>query len=273
MGIWSADYDVYEVHDSIDEDISEDGINCSVSLHCAANQRHLVARELMSTRHQWPYLPASLAPVATRVKIKLFPSVTTTDVTGQGLVYDMAVLGVTYTTDIKDALSEELVPSVRFVRRDHRGYVWREPNDDLDVNEPGDPITEEEAPAVQEFNMVLVRTHYDIDLGSMPTNWKKYIGKVHNKTFTSPILQEEFEAGSLRFDTPRVSRTVRTDEKEQLNLQTRWAYREQGWNKFYRPASDTYEPILRLDDESEDTYVVHNNFPLEDLTPVFFNDE
>lgn len=269
---WHPTENVYEAFDSLDEDMTEDGITCSIDLHVKANKRHIVARDLMTGRKKWPYLPEDIAPVITRCKIKHIPSSIGSD--GQGINYDTSVLSCTFTTDIKDALSEELVPSQRFVRQDHRGYFWRLANTDLTKNEPDDPITEEEAPGKQEFGMVLVRTHYDIAVGSLPSNWKQYIGKTHSKQFRSTLLQDDFAPGTLRFDAPKVSRTVRTDSKVQLNLTTRWSYKENGHNKFYRPATDSYEPILKLDptlaDDAEDAYVVHENFPQQDLTAVFF---
>jgi len=270
---WHASIPVAEVFDTVDEDLTEDGITASVDLHVAANRRHVVARDLLVGRKLWPYLPPDISPAISRIKIKLFPSALRSE--GQGIVYDMATLSCTFTTDIKDALSEELVPSVRFVKQDHRGYYWREPNADPEINEPGDPITEEEAPGRQEFGMVLVRTHYDVLRENMPTNWKAFVGKVHNAPYTSLLLKDTYAEGTLRFDAPKISRTVRTDNRVQLNLTTRWSYKEQGWNKFYRPASDTYEPILKVDPalaaDADPVYVRHENFPEANLSPVFFN--
>lgn len=278
MATWSDTVPCNEVHGSIDEDFTDDGITCSVELHCAAGQRHVLIRDLKKERRPWPYLPVAIAPVVSRIKSRLFPSGGTTDASGQGIVYDMAVLTVTFTTDIKNKLSEELVPSVQFQRQDHKGYYWRKPNDDDSVNEPDDAVTEEEAPGKQQHGLVLTRTHYDVDINSLPTNWKQFVGKVHNQAYNSVLLNETFAPGTLRFDAPKISRSVRTDEEVELSLTTRWAYNEQGWNKFYRGANDTYQPILKLvkgnkeldpeDPLYKDNYQVWENYPAANLTQV-----
>ncbi len=81
---------------------------------------------------------------------------------------------------------------------------------------------------------------------SVPAGFISDPGKVHNASYTSLSLGLTFPAETLLFLPNPVSQTSTTAGNTGYNYAVKFAYKPQGWNKFYRPNSNSYENIYNL---------------------------
>lgn len=231
---WSS-VDCVEIHGTAVEDWSlESGVQASVVLECLASDKQALIADLLDTPRPFAHL-ASLAtpPKAYHVSAKPIP--TGVPEADQAYNWEYYELTVKYTTDPKRQLfSERIEPQAEFQRLDHRYFRWSS----------GAPLTDAEAPGLLKRSLSLIRQYYNA--ASVPGAFLTGIGFVHEDAFASTELGITFAAETLLFCPNPVERTVTTAGSNGYNYSLKFAYKPGGWNKFYRPSTNTFENIYDL---------------------------
>jgi len=255
MGIYApsfTDDEVCEESGQISENFSPDGITCSVVLACAWSIRHDVVTDIVGGKEYWPHGSFVKRPFAVSAAIVPRPAKGTT--TGQSIDYPQALITVNYERkklDPEQLASESLEPTAEFITQDHKRYVWG--------SSTGNPLTEAEAPGRIVRGLNLVRTIYK--LPSVPVSLLSLPGTCNDTSYVSSLLGLTFPAETLLFSPPTLDRTIETDGSEGFNLSLKFSYKPEGWNKFWRAESESYEEIY--DTQSE---AVYKNYPLADFS-------
>lgn len=242
MGFYSA-IDCAEVHGSLTEDFSiEGGIQASVVLECDAGNKDALIDDLISNQREWPGLtgwvvrPRAFAATAT-------PFSTNQPVVGQSYVWDTYRVAVKYSTDANRTLfSESIEPTAEFVRLDHRFFRWSS----------GVPLTEGEAPGVLRRELKLVRKNFNEF--AVPTAVLTLPGAVNNAPYTSSMLGLTFNSETLLFAPEPVDRTVTTAGSSGYNYTLAFHFKPNGWNKYWRPQSQSWESIYLADGTEYKSY-------------------
>jgi hypothetical protein len=223
MATYSA-VDCTEEHNTAQEDFdAETGFGASVTLRCLWSDRLLLMDDILSNSRTWPYNAKAQAHRATSVPA---PSQYTTS--GQGAEYIHALVTVEYSTKIKDLISESLEPAVEFLTTDHKQFRW--------ASVDGEPLLESEAPAVQYKTMNLARTLYQ--LPAIPAAVLTCVGCSNSASYTSALLGLTFGVETLLFQPPTTNRAIKTSGTDGWTLNTKFTFKPQGWNKFWRPGKD-----------------------------------
>lgn len=233
MVTWSA-IACAEEHNTATEGADlENGISASVTLRCAyANRWALVDSMLGVTL--WPYAGGANAPVATTATIR--PMAGTYVADGQACVYTDSLVTVNFSNNVKDLLSESLEPTAEFLTLDYKRFRWSAPQ--------GDPILEGEAPGRQLRGLNLVRTMYRRP--SVPAECLTRVGYVNQATYTSALLGLSFPAETMLFNPPNTSRSIKTDGTEGWTITTKFSVKPQGWNKYWRMKTNSWERMYLL---------------------------
>lgn len=227
MSIYSA-VDCAEEHASVSESMNlTEGVAAQVTLRCAFADRFLLMADLLGNSRVWPNGGFVIPPVAATCASKPFPAQYLT--IGQACVYEYALVEVNYSHKIVDLISESLEPTAEFVTVDHRQFRW---NTAL-----GPVLLEGEAPGLLVKGCNLVRTFYQ--LPSLPTDMLDLVGTCNSAPYVSTLLGVPFAAETLLFQPPTMNRTFTTTGTNGWTLQTKFAYKKQGWNKFWRAAANS----------------------------------
>lgn len=258
MGLYSA-VTCYEEHGSATESYDDSGMKASVKLRCAWSNRHLLAADLLFNGRVWPNSSYTIWPRARTVAIAPEGPVS---VSGQSMVYEWAILTVNYTTEqdegpsATDLVSESLEPTVKFAKLDHRNFRWGGP--------AGNPLLEGEAPGKLVKGMNLVRNIYRVP-GPLPADLINLVGSVNDADYTSAILGLTFPQDTLLYNPPQMRRTISTAGTEGWNLTLKFTYQENGWNKYFRSATNVYEQIYPYGDSNP-----FENYPQDDFSAFLF---
>lgn len=230
MGVYSA-IDCAEEHASVNETYElETGLSATVTLRCAWADRFLLMEDIMG--RVWPHASGAWANKASSV-----PDKSNYVEVGQSADYVHALVTVNYGTKVKDLFSESLEPTAEFVTGDHKGFRWSAVN--------GDPLLEGEAPGYLRKGLNLVRTLYQ--LAAIPASTLTCVGKSNSAAYVSGMLGLTFAAQTLLFQPPTMNRTFKTTGTEGWTLQTKFAYKPETWNKFFRSKTNSWETIVNVD--------------------------
>jgi len=152
------------------------------------------------------------------------------------------------------AISESLQPTAEALKLDHTLFYW---------SVGGDALKPDEAPVrvVQRMSYSLTRHN----LLTVPMEAYTSIGKCNSDVVT-PILMSSlsFAVNTLLFQPPRINLSADEFGKPQFDVTYGFAYKEEGWRKYWRPDSKAYEQIKLVSDDS--VY----NVPAEMAFSVFF---
>lgn len=236
MPTWST-VSCAEVHGTASEDWSnESGIQASVQLDCLASDKNDLILDLLSTPRPFAHLSSlTKPPTAFRVTAVPRPHSADTDIDEQVYSWTDYRLTVQYTTDPRRTVfSERIEPQAEFQRLDHRYFRWAS----------GAPLTDAEAPGLLKRSLNFVRQFYNMP--SVPAAILSGVGCVHNGPVTSTELGLTFPAETLLFLPNPIETTVTTGGTTGYNYTLKFAYKPGGWNKFYRPSTNTYESIYNL---------------------------
>lgn len=249
MGFYSS-IDCQEVYGTRRENTSiEGGIQASVQLKVVASLKDALLFDLLSNQRDWPNMLVINPPRAYSASSSPFSS--NSPVEGQSYRYDHYLVDVQYTTDPdKTLFSESIEPTAEFVRLDYRFFRWSS----------GAPLTEGEAPGILRRELKLVKKYYNKMFVPAETITKP--GSVHNAPYTSPLLGLTFPAETLMYAPDPVDRTVLTSGTAGFNFTNSFHYKPNGWNKYWRPQTQSWESIY-LADGTE-----YKSYPPEDLSAV-----
>lgn len=226
MGIYSA-VDCAEEHATVTESMTlETGVAATVTLRCLWADRFALMADLLATPRVWPNGGFVVPPKAATASSKPFPTNYLT--VGQACEYQHALVTVNYSHKIVDTISESLEPTAEFVTVDHKQFRW---NDAF-----GPVLLEGEAPGFLVKGCNLVRTFYNQP--ALPPNMLDLIGKSNGAIYNSVLLGVSFPIETLLFQPPTMNRTFTTTGTNGWTLQTKFAFKPQGWNKFWRAAAN-----------------------------------
>lgn len=248
MGIWST-IDCEEVHTSDSENYSiEGGFQASVTLKVSAANKDALIDDLLGNQREWPRSTFPTKPRAFSASVSGFYS--ESPVIGQTYVYDEYLATIQYSTDPnKTIVSETIEPDAEFIRLDHRNFRW---------SSDGAPLTEGEAPGFLQTSMKLIRKYFNqIEVPTLLLT----PGVVHNAAYVSS-LGLTFPAETLLLTPQPISRTVTTAGSEGFNFSVGFSYKPNGWNKYWRPDTQTWDRIILANGTA------YNSYPLVDLTGV-----
>ena len=253
-----GDDEVCEVPGTREEVDTDEGMTCTVQLQCAYGIRRDVMADIIGGRVYWPLLTGlTKPPFAVSGSAKGFEQKTTS--TGQTLDYEMATLTINYESkgkDPEDLISESLEPTCEFITLSPAGFSW------TDVN--GDPLSEEEAPGKQFRGLNLNRTIYKWE-PPLPAGLLTNAGKVNDTLYTSSLLGLSFPAETLLFIPPTMDRTITSDGEDAFNVSLKFAYKPDGWNKFWRTKTQSFEAIY-----SHELAAEYKNYPLGDFSAFLY---
>lgn len=249
MGFYSP-IECAEVYGTRRETVSiEGGMQSQVQLKVSAALKDLLLFDLLYYQREWPNSSAITPPRAYTASAAPFSS--DSQPVDQTYTYDDYLVDVQYTTDPdKTLVSESIEPTAEFVRLDYRHFRWSS----------GAPLTEGEAPGVLRRELKLVRQYYNQMF--VPNAVVLIPGSVNAAPYTSALLGLTFPAQTLLFAPEPVSRTVLTSGTAGFNYTLSFMYKPNGWNKYWRPQTQSWESITLPDGTA------YNSYPPEDLTSV-----
>lgn len=229
--------DCAEEHGSASESADhKTGLKASVTLRCAYADRMDLVQDLIGNRRAWPHGSYSEPPVAISTATKPVPGRYTT--IGQVCYYEEALVTVNYSTEDKDLISESLEPTSEFLTLDFKRFRWGSVN--------GDPILEGEAPGRILRGMNLVRTIHEVD-PPIPTSLLSLQGHCNEVAYSSALLGLSFDTETLLFQPPSLSRQIKSSGAKAFSLVLKFAFKEQGWNNFWRAATQEYERMYDVE--------------------------
>lgn len=143
-------------------------------------------------------------------------------------------------------------------------FRWRQTNDIADIDKEN--LTAEEAPT-----RLIIGLDYVL----------RWVGlkEVPEAFFDAPDHVNEHEVHSsagkifapetLLCQAPVISRTVTTAAAEPLwDVEARFSYRKDGWNKFWSPTTATFRSIYKFEPPNEVVGELYRNFPIYDFGPM-----
>lgn len=230
----------HEMHGTALVSFADDKLSASVQLKCPWEDRYGILNTMLLTPSEWPYLPGeglyaktgSIAPfLGEGIKIDGSPS---------GLDYELALLNVNFETfDVPEGegpgelYSESIEPTAEFLTIPHTGFRWG--------SGVGEELKAEEAPGRLEVGLDYVVSWQKVQ--TIPATALTLIGCVNNANVTSPSLGLTFATGTLLFNPPKISRSVKLGGISYFTMQIRLTYRRNGWNWFWRAESGAFEQI------------------------------
>lgn len=266
MGIYTTELDVHEKAYSQREDHDIDtGTIATVVLERPWAQRHAVVNDILGNGYTWPN--GSFANVIAR-KATITPSNNgryVENAGGGGAVYDTAQILLTYSspsTNVDestsgDLYSETLEPYVEALRLNPERFRWGASTGDL--------VHKEEAPSKQFYGVNIVRTIYNAV--SLPGEVFTSIGGVNDFAYTSLTLGQTFDAETLLYQPPFLSRTIKIDGSREWTVTMKFCYKPEGWNRFWRAGVSPADWYEFFDVQAG---AVYKNYPLVSMSALLF---
>jgi len=141
--------------------------------------------------------------------------------------------------DPSAAISETLRPSTEALQMPADLFEWSD----------GTALLDDEAPVRQVHRMEYTLTRHNQT--SVPAAAVSYVGNVNSESI-SPILYPDvvFPAHTLLFMPPNIDIASDSDGNVLFNVAYSFAYKEEGWRKFWRADTESYETIVKKSDDS-----------------------
>lgn len=136
--------------------------------------------------------------------------------------------------DITKAISETLEPNVEALKMDYRLFEWTD----------GTALLEDEAPVRMVYRMAYSLTRHYQD--NLPTEAVTKVGCI-NAASVTPILYDgvTFDAQTLLYVPPQLDFSVNDEGETTIDVTYRFAYKEEGWRKFWRADTKAYAQIRK----------------------------
>jgi len=215
--------------------------------------RHLLRNALIyHPGHLYPYVPSSQAR-CTRVATQPFGRQAGLPGWPDLCSYEFAIVTAQYTTPtfespqpypegISQALhnnpqaviSETIEPNLEALRLPYEDFLWA--SDEA-------ALKEDEAPVRPIFRLSYTLTRHN--LFSVPIEAKTFVGMI-NKSMVTPVLMPalEFEPHTLMFVPPTINLSADDEGNTQFDVTYRFAYKEEGWRKFWRGDTLDYDSLV-----------------------------
>lgn len=243
---------------SVDFDAMTGEITGQVQLNVPWNNRWSLVADLLNNSRVLPGYGTG-APVALKASVRGTGGQATDN---QGLVYSDAIVTVTYgpkkfaEIGAYDIVAESLEPQAEFRRLPWQNFRWG--------SKTGTPIIQDEAPGKLEIKLNLVRQIFKVPV-PLDALVLDATGKCNEAAYTSALLGVTFPIESLLYLEPRLERTIRNDGSDGVNYTQTWAYKPNGWNKFWRAETNEYEYMYQTTDAGTDPYKPYEPLDLSTL--------
>jgi hypothetical protein len=130
----------------------------------------------------------------------------------------------------------------------------------------GERLTTEEAPA-----RLIIGLDYVIrwiGLTEVPDAFFDCVSRVNDAEIPTSVGRD-FPIGTLLCQSPIISRTVTNliaEEETKWDVEARFSYRRDGWNKFWSPIHGEFRSIYKYSPITENTGILYENFPEADFS-------
>ena len=231
-----------QMHGSAKETWTDDKLSCSVQLRCAWQYRYATLANILTWAPSWPYHTDQVC-FATYGTITNAEGPSTAD--GSGLNYDEALLDVNFeSVKRKDdnnsgevtVFDESIDPTAEFLTLSPDDFRWGSVG--------GTKLKKEEAPGRLELGLDYVVTLYN--LKSVPGTVLTLRGKSNDAAVKSPSLGLTFDAETLLFNPPKITRKISLGKDNFYTLQMRYTNKPSGWNKFWRAETQSYVEMYHV---------------------------
>jgi hypothetical protein len=174
------------------------------------------------------------------------------------VIYEQALITITYKIGPEDSeanvISESLEPAAEFMTQDYTKFRWGSAG--------GTALAPEEAPGKLVVGFDYVQTRYG--LATLPAAILTP-GIVNQAIATATLLGLSFPIETLLYMSSTPQRTFTTGGTEGWNMTSRFSYRPNGWNKFWRPETQTWVKQYLATEFGGAEY---KNYPLGDFSTV-----
>ena len=208
----------------------QQGKSASVRLMCDWADRAALISDLLDTPRPWPKA-TGLVPYAVRASASWI-GVEAYTTSGQECTPEFAYVDVSYNTTIIDVASETIEPNMEAIPLDYRYFNWGSPTQKL---------VEGEAPPFIFRSLNLTRTRYRLSVIS--NDVIDLVGHVNNASYVSPLLGLTFPAETLLYMPGSVNRSLSNFTTSGFTVTERFSYKPQGWNKYWRASTQSWETI------------------------------
>jgi len=251
---------VRELEGSPKEDFSFEKFSAVVTLECPWATRFTLIEEILFSLQMYPHFPTIGARATSIGCIPRNAAVLIGD--GQGATYDMAEVSITYETldakgdgedpEVFTIIEDRVEPNSEFQTLDYTDFRWD--------NNAGALLKPDEAPGklIRGFNYV----QRVLNVTSVHADHVDLVDSVNSGPHTSETLGVTFAAQTLLYSNPTISRTFKSDGSSIYTIEKTFAYRKNGWNKFFRASSQAYESIYVTGGAA------HENFPPESFSNI-----
>lgn len=237
--------------------------SATVVLRCAWGDRWALIEDILGNLRSYPDEPLCVAKNVSGVK-----GVGVGQVDGQAQNYEHALVTVNYSTltsqekeeqeqEGVEIFTERLEPTAEFITLDHKLFQWGDSNDNAEDLEEG------EAPGKLQRGLALCRDWKNLRFP--PPEILDLVGHCNEDGYFSRILGLYFEAETLLYVPPQMQRAIRTDEVEAFSAGMKFMFKPQGWNKFWRAKTQTWERIYLRSTDGDEPPVQYDNYPKGNL--------
>lgn len=236
MGYWST-VDAVEEDGSRQESFGEQSSEGSITLRCPWANRGALVADILGNRRAYPGWPVGgRIPQASQASIVPAGDKDNWTTTGsnQAFVPNEALVTIRYTTLVVDLITESLEPTAEFIQLDHKMFRWGAAN--------GDPLKEGEAPGYLLRGLNWVRSKQD---QSTPpgADFLLAVGHCNQSSVTSSLLGFTFDVETLLYNPPTLERVLKSDGTAKYSYTTKFTYKPEGWNQYFRAKTQTWEKI------------------------------
>lgn len=232
------------------------GFSASVTLQCAWADRYALMEDLLGFPRYFPKSLGGLTAYAVGASARPMLGEYTDDPTSQMINnYDTAFVDVTYNTTITDVASETLESAIEAIPLSYSNFNWG--------GLGGPLLVEGEAPPLILKSLNLVRTRYR--LTALPVDIINAVGMVNQFTYTSAYLPGlVFPSETLLFEPAPAQRSFTNFTSTGFTLTLKFGYKPQGWNKYWRSFSQSWESIYNVGSSTP-----NKSYPLYDFSALF----
>lgn len=237
------EYSTVACHEEIDTlklAFNETNPNATVVLCCAWTDRNSLISDILGNQRILPHATPGLVLRAREctnlqprsVDRNTDPSSQMCDWSTEG----QALLTFTYDALLEEVASETFEPNATFYPLDHKLFRWG--------SATGDFVRKEESGGFLVKGAIFTRTIFRLETADIPAGLLSYFGKVNDSALVGTVVGLTFPEETLLFEASVFDTKIRADGQRLTDLSLRWAFREQGWNKFYRPDTNSWESMF-----------------------------
>jgi len=215
------------------------GISCSVQLMCLWDERWDLVDDIMGNPRTWPYVTTGFTPAPVEATLREWPQGAKwgTDGAEQACSFEFAAVQFDYSSQLLENAVETIEPSMEAMPLDHRLFTWGTGN--------GQSLAENEAPPRILRSLIFGRTRYN--LGALPATFLSAIGCTNDAPYSSASLGITFATDTLLYLPAPASRSFYNVGAGGYTATFKFAYKPDGWNKYWRASTQTNSPLYLPD--------------------------